>query len=106
MSVPLDRDLHVFFHGQKDVYFVGGTGHWSKSERGPEGCATCRAGARTHQGVLWLLEVSSCTASLSRSEGCVGARTPCPRPRTFTSSYVLNPRMCHFTSDACYVTAR
>lgn len=59
VSVPLGRDLHVLFHGQKVVCFVGGTGHWSKSEQGPEGCATYRAGARTRQGVLWLLEVSS-----------------------------------------------
>jgi hypothetical protein len=86
--------------------FIGGIGNWSKSEQGPEGCITWRAGTRTCQGALWLLEVSSSAAGSSCSEGCAGVRTPCPRPRTFTWSYVLNPRKCHFTSDACYVTAR
>lgn len=88
------------------MYFVGGTAHWSKSEQGPEGCTAGRAGARTCQGVLWLLEVSSVATRSSCSEGCAGVRTLCAGPRTFTSSSVLNPRMCHLTSDACYVSAR
>jgi hypothetical protein len=86
--------------------FIGGTGNWSKSEQGPEGCVTWRAGARTCQGVLWLPEVSSSAASSTCSVECVSMRTPCPELRTFTSSCVLNLRKCHFTSDACYVTAR
>jgi hypothetical protein len=39
VSVPLERDLHVLYHGQKHVCFVGGTAHWCKSEQSPQGSA-------------------------------------------------------------------